>query len=227
MADKHPYISGAGPLLQTLEQFRKSFPGSVSAETLKKLGLAPSNESFIINILRFVGLVGEDGSRTPDAQATFTKHDDNDFANAFEALVRKAYKDLFELHKDDAWTLPSEKLISFFRTTDQTSDLVGKRQALTFQALASFAGHGNAHVKEKNASKSAGGGKATKSTGAAKPAKAATKGDGAGETTSTNAGFGGSSVGLTVRIEINLPAQGDQETYDRIFASLRKNLLNG
>jgi hypothetical protein len=34
------------------------------------------------------------------------------------------------------------------------------------------------------------------------------------------------SVGLTVRIEINLPADGDQETYDRIFRSIRENLIN-
>lgn len=33
-------------------------------------------------------------------------------------------------------------------------------------------------------------------------------------------------VGLTVRIEINLPADGDQETYDRIFRSIRENLIN-
>ncbi|MDE2180489.1 MAG: hypothetical protein KGJ40_06545 [candidate division NC10 bacterium] len=35
------------------------------------------------------------------------------------------------------------------------------------------------------------------------------------------------NVGLTVRIEINLPAQGDQETHDRIFQSIKQNLLNG
>jgi len=33
--------------------------------------------------------------------------------------------------------------------------------------------------------------------------------------------------GLTVRIEINLPADGDQETYDWIFKSIRENLLDG
>ncbi len=38
---------------------------------------------------------------------------------------------------------------------------------------------------------------------------------------------GGGNVGLTVRIEINLPANGTQETYDNIFQSIRKNLLNG
>jgi hypothetical protein len=35
------------------------------------------------------------------------------------------------------------------------------------------------------------------------------------------------NVGLTVRIEINLPATGDQDTYDKIFKSIRENLLNG
>jgi hypothetical protein len=36
----------------------------------------------------------------------------------------------------------------------------------------------------------------------------------------------GNNVGLTVRIEINLPAGGDKETYDTIFKSIRENLLN-
>ena len=34
------------------------------------------------------------------------------------------------------------------------------------------------------------------------------------------------NFGLTVRIEINLPAAGDRETYDNIFRSIRENLLN-
>lgn len=34
-------------------------------------------------------------------------------------------------------------------------------------------------------------------------------------------------VALTVRIEINLPANASRESYDDIFASIRKNLLDG
>jgi len=33
-------------------------------------------------------------------------------------------------------------------------------------------------------------------------------------------------IGLTVRIEVNLLPAGDQDTYDRIFRSIRENLLN-
>jgi hypothetical protein len=34
-----------------------------------------------------------------------------------------------------------------------------------------------------------------------------------------------SDFGLTVRIEVNLPPGGDQDTYDKIFRSMRENLL--
>ena len=42
-----------------------------------------------------------------------------------------------------------------------------------------------------------------------------------------NQGHSPNGVALTVRIEINLPAAGDQDTYDRIFKSIRENLLRG
>ena len=32
-------------------------------------------------------------------------------------------------------------------------------------------------------------------------------------------------VGLTVRIEVNLPPGGDAQTYDAIFASIKKHLM--
>ena len=38
---------------------------------------------------------------------------------------------------------------------------------------------------------------------------------------------GKADFGLSVRIEINLPADGTKETYDNIFKSIRENLLNG
>jgi len=33
-------------------------------------------------------------------------------------------------------------------------------------------------------------------------------------------------MALTVRIEINLPAEGSQETYDNIFKSIKANLID-
>jgi len=223
MADKHPYVQGPGALVQVITQFRKSFPAKVDASTLKKLGIAPNNESYVLNVVRFLGLIDQEGKKTTDATKTFNLHDDAQFSKAFAALVSKAYAKLFELHDNGAWDLDSTALINFFRTNDGTTAVVGKLQASTFKGLAAYAGHGEIPPakavdpkKQKHAVKTA-----SKKTVAAIPyAMAATPQPGKSERTS-------GVVGLTVRIEINLPADGDQETYDRIFKSIRENLLNG
>ena len=51
-------------------------------------------------------------------------------------------------------------------------------------------------------------------------------GPGAGRSEEAGGDARGRNVGLTVRVEINLPADGDQETYDRIFKSIRENLID-
>src|SRR2546427_3646057 len=103
MADKHPYVTGPGALVQVVTHFRKSFPGTVDASTLQKLGFAPNNESYVLNVLRFLGLIDQEGKRTTEATKTFNLHEDDDFSKAFAALVSKAYTALFELHGDAAW----------------------------------------------------------------------------------------------------------------------------
>jgi Family of unknown function (DUF5343) len=224
MAEKHPYSpSGGGAIVQTINQLRNAFPTIVTAGTLTKLSIAPNNESYVINILRFLDLIDEKGAKTSKAGIVFSKHEDAEFQKAFAELVQANYKDLFELHGKNAWELPIEKLISFFRGTDQTSAIVGKRQAQTFRALASMSGHGEA-VKAAS----------TKPVGAKKVEKPSKKaGTTAKNLQHANANGGNTDdanragVGLTVRIEINLPASGDQETYDRIFKSIRENLLRG
>ena len=130
MADKHPYISGTGGIAGALNQFKKSLPNKVSADTLKKLGIAPNNESYVINIIRFIGVIDAEGNRTDEAEAAFSKHDAAEFHHAFGKMVKSGYSDLFGLHGDAAWTLDSDKLISFFRGSDKSSDLVGPQTSL-------------------------------------------------------------------------------------------------
>jgi len=216
LAEKHPYAPAPGGITSAIVQFRKSFPTTVNAETLKQLAIAPKNESYVINVLRFIGAIDKEGKQTEKAVTAFSHHNDADFQKAFEELVKKAYSDLFALHKDAAWGLSDDKLIAFFRSKDRTTDLVGRKQAATFQLLAGFAGHGTAPAPAN----------ATKASAKSKPAR--TKAE--KSTPGTSKGKSGNSetreVGLTVRIEVNLPPAGDQETYDRIFRSIRENLLN-
>lgn len=224
MADKHPYISGTGGITGAINHFRKAFPTKVNAETLKKLGIAPNNESYVINILRFIGVIDADGNRTSQAAGVFSKHELGEFQESFGQLVKTAYADLFEMHGEGAWTLETNKLISFFRGSDKTSDLVGRRQATTFQVLATFAGHGeipSPKISQNSKSATEKPHKLGKTTSKDKPSPNP-------PTPIAKAPAGGTSsldFGLTVRIEVNLPPAGDQETYDRIFRSIRENLL--
>ena len=220
MAEKHPYSpGGAGAITTTIRQFRDSLPSKITAETLKKLGIAPNNESYVINILRFLGVIDLEGNRTQQASSAFSK-DDAGFQAGFEEMIKTAYGELFALHHDKTWNLSESQLISFFRTTDHTSALTGKRQATTFQTLASLSGRGQvpppaAKVRQPKEPKP----KLDKNRDLATPDSGIDKG-------SANRVEAKRDFGLTVRIEVNLPPAGDQETYDRIFRSIRENLLN-
>jgi len=224
VADKHPYVSGTGVLVQVLGHLKKSFPTTFDADVLRKLGFAPQNESYIINTIRFIKLIDENGARTPAAQKTFTLHDSTAFARAFSDLVKSAYVDLFRLHGDNAWNLDSARLITYFRQTDQSSELVGTRQANTFKALSTYAGKVEAPMPSARTK--------TKSPSSAKskakpPAKPVVKDNRDSNVVPRGIQDNGDrNFGLTVRIEINLPASGDQDTYDRIFKSIRANLIN-
>ena len=222
MTGKHPYVVGTGGLVKAIQQFRKSLPQKIDASVLKKLGIAPKNESYLINALNFLKVIDSNGSPTAEGRATFTQHNDSVFAKKLSEMIKKAYMDLFTLHGEKSWTLGNNDLVTYFRQTDQTSGLVGSRQASTFQTLAAFIGHGEMPTARQSTLRK-------EKTGTTRikvktPRKPITT---ASLSPSLDIGSGGKNLGLTVRIEINLPANGDQETYDRIFKSIRENLLNG
>lgn len=222
----HPYISGPGNITQMIGFLRRNFPGTVNSDTVKKFGLASKNESYVINALQFIGLIDEEGKKLPGG-ADVLLLGEGKFEAGFEDLVKAAYKDLFETRGDDVWSLSKEDLISYFRVTDKTSDIIGARQAGVFQAFSALAGHEPAAVKAKPA------GATRPKDKAAKPNKAAKEkpvnSQPADATESNVVDRGGKQrrdMAMTVRIEINLPAEGSRETYDAIFQSIRANLLD-
>ena len=138
-------------------------------------------------------------------------------------IVQKAYPALFDLHGNDAWKLSNDDLITFFRQSDQTSATIGGRQASTFKVLAGLSGHGDLpESKPKKAAKDSKQVKPNKTPNIPAPKPAAVV-----HPHGTQAGGGNQTLGLTVRVEINLPADGSKETYDAIFKSIKENLLSG
>jgi hypothetical protein len=225
----YPYTSGQGAVAQTIAQLRKGFPPKVDAGYLQRFGIASANESYIISILRFLELIDEDGGQR-DENIDFFFRDDEAFKQGFEKRLRDAYAQLFDEMGDDALTAEKDSLTHWFRAADKTSALVGQRQASTFQTLAALAGHGDVPASRAPS-------RATKPESSARKPKANTR-------TTSNAAArqtlspqpskrtpgsdaaNGSDVGLTVRIEVNLPPGGDANTYDAIFASIKKHLMS-
>lgn len=226
--NSHPYISGAGAVTSIVTQLRKTFPATVNSDTLKKLGIAPNNESYLINILVFLGLIDEEGKRTDAGRDVMAIHKDEDFQNAFGALIQRAYADLFNTFGDEAWKQDRDGLVNYFRQSDKTSDIIGRRQAGTFLALAAFAGHGGeAPAEPKPRAQAAKSKNATTRTTKRKVEIAVqTPPENGGEGSGGGSGSLKRDMALTVRIEINLPAGGTQETYDAIFKSIKANLLD-
>lgn len=164
-------------------------------------------------------MIDEEGKKVDENAKAFF-HQDDAFQDAFGEIVRQAYEELFELRGEDAWTMDRSSLAQFFRTSDHSTEIVGNRQASTFQHLAALSGHGELRItsQQKQPAKKAVSTKekvsSTRKTQKAAPPPAPT------------GNFPEPRVGLTVRIEVNLPADGDQKTYDNIFRSIRKNLID-
>jgi len=229
----YPYISGQGALSAALDQLRRGFPPTVDAGYLKRFNIAPSNESYIISILRFLDLIDEAGNKSDDKTGFFFG-DEESFKRGLEAALRDAYSPLFNEMGDDALTADRSQLAHWFRASDRTTELVGTRQAATFKTLAALAGHGELPARAA-ASKKSGTNRAApaKKVGAKKAATPRTsserseQGGGSGSERGDDGGAtkNGQDVGLTVRIEVNLPPGGDADTYDSIFASIKKHLM--
>jgi Family of unknown function (DUF5343) len=225
----YPYISGQAALVQTFSQLRKGFPGKVDAGYLQRFNIAPANESYVISILRFLGLIDEEGNRAQVETDYFFGNDDS-FKSGLEGALRRAYSQVFDEMGDGALDAPKGDLTHWFRASDKTSDLVGQRQASTFQTLAALAGHGDLPTARSGAAKkttAASPGPVAKKTAAKKathekPEEKPVEGDGDGD----SGGKKRQDVGLTVRIEVNLPPDGDADTYDAIFASIKKHLMS-
>jgi hypothetical protein len=219
----HPYISGAGNVTQMIGFLRKSFPLTVNSDTVKKLGVAPKNESYVINALQFIGVIDKEGKRTDRGREVLTTHDEEAFKKAFEGLIRVSYKDLFDLRGDDGWTMNKDALISYFRSADRTSEVIGTRQAALFQAFRALAGHEQITATPKNGGAPRQAAKASRSK--AIKAKEATQAS-APVAPPALVIPSKKEMALTVRIEINLPTEASAETYDNIFKSIKVNLLN-
>lgn len=90
MAVDYPYHPSTGAIRRIVQQLRSAFPPKINADTLKKWTIAPKNESMLLNVLRFLKLIDQDGNKILDNAKLFLENDDSAFSAKFASLVREA-----------------------------------------------------------------------------------------------------------------------------------------
>ena len=221
MTAPHPYISGPDNIRKIIDQLRRKFPATVTTETIERFRIAPKSERYVINALRFINLIDNNGSKNAENAKAFLHHKEEDFQNAFGKIVKEAYNKLFEDRGDDAWQLGTEDLVTFFRQADAKSASTGRSQANVFQVFATLSGKREGSITQKQKTSTT-----TKKTNTtAKKVQNPSKEIQSGEYEPSNKIT--DNLSMNIRIEINLPPNAGRETYDDIFKSIRKNLING
>src|SRR5947208_9137261 len=111
---KYPYTTVPGKLRELLKRIPNlGRPEKVTVAWLKAAGWTSSNDPSMIPVLRFLGLIGNDGRPTElwDAARSPTPENRARLGQA----IRNAYADLFALYPD-ANRKDAESLRNFFRT---------------------------------------------------------------------------------------------------------------
>ena len=214
MEKKHPYISATNSINQIINRLRTQLPREVTSKTVKQLGIAPNNESFVINALQFIGIIDAKGKVYEEKRQVFSNHEDEAFEVAFSEMIKNAYHKLFDVHGDAAWKLDNLDLIQFFRTTDQTSLLVGQRQANVFKVFSALSGKRDKPAKRTTSSASR---PATKIQKAKKENSKQQNLD-PKNPDSSKPNTITSNLGMSIKIDVNIPSGASREDYDNIYS---------
>jgi Family of unknown function (DUF5343) len=184
-------------------------PEKATQKWLAAAGYSGGNAMTILPVLRFVGIIGKDGSPTEVWQAL--RRGDQQGRAEFAAAVRRAYADLFSIHPD-AHRKDAEALRNFFRAHTTGGEQVQMRMVQTFKALTEFGDF------------DAEGPPTAVSTSSADEAPVMRSRNDVSPVTSRIAPAG-AELTLTVNLQLQLPATTDADVYEKLFGAMRKHLM--
>jgi hypothetical protein len=181
-------------------------PDKVTQEYLVSAGFKSTNDRAIIPLLKFLGLVEQNGTPTADYRLL---RDRSQFGAILASHIRSAYGELFSLFPD-ANERSSDKLRDFFATK---TDAGGKALGLivnTFKTLCESADFGAPAPKVADEPEQPG-----------KPG-----GTGGKVSRPTEPMISIPGVTINLNIQLQLPATENASIYDSIFKSLKENLID-
>lgn len=129
-----PYGPTKG-MMQALQLMRKSTPTRIDGNFLRLNKIAPGNEYKVIGALRFLGIIDEEGKPTEKSRLLKTKG--AAFTAGLQDIVRKAYKDIFDMANGNRCT--HEDIYNHFITVHELGPEMAAKTTRFFVQLCKLA----------------------------------------------------------------------------------------
>jgi len=178
-------------------------PEKVTTRYLVSVGFKSTNDRYLIPVMKALTFI--DNSGTP--QPRWSEYRDKSRGKAVLGLaVRDAYADLYSTYPD-AHDKDTEALRNFFSARSKVADSTLKLAVATFKTLAAEASFDADAMPTRPAG--------------AKPAEEAVL-----DVPLPQVRQGSGSPSVNINIELHLPETDNADVYDKLFAALRKHLLD-
>jgi hypothetical protein len=195
---EYPYTLKTGSLTKFFDHIvRAGVPDKVTIKYLESAGFKSTNDRSIMAVLKFIKFLDESGTPTEN----YINYRDKSKSRIILAqAIRASYPELFGIHPN-ANRKDLEALRDFFRPKTNAGEKVLNSIVSTFRALCELADFEAGPIQALQAIE--------------KPV----------ESKPTKATFEVAPTTLNINIQLALPVTENSEIYDKIFASLKKNLL--
>lgn len=201
MASTFPYMIKTTTISEFLRKVQDTgTPAKVDREYLNSIGLASSNDRPIIPLFRFLGFISSSGSPTDVYQAY---RDKSKAKVVLGRAIKSAYSGLFATYRD-ADKRDDDALANYFRAKTSLGERAIGAVVATFKTLSASASFEDREETED-----------LEPTHPRKARAVAARDELAVDSLSS----------LTISIQLQLPATEDETVYDKLFSSLRRNLL--
>jgi hypothetical protein len=201
MAEKYPYTLTVQALKRFLVELRSaSVPKKLDWKFVQSLGFRSSNHKRFPGILRFLGLIGLDGTPVKDRYVALRQGEPG--RKKLAGYIRDAYSELFSTYSD-ADRRSTATLQNFFVVQTGAGERVVQAMVGTFQALCSFALFEPAGAPEEAAAV------------AEEPEE---------EAAPDRFRPGAGALTINVNIHLDLPPTTDPDVYEALFSSMARHI---
>lgn len=199
MAEKIPYLTKVNAIKDFLAKAQSTgVPPKVTQDYLKTIGFTSSSDRPLIPLFVYLGFLTSDGTPTDVYRAY---RDKKRAPKVLAKAIKSAYGGLYATYPD-ANGQDNEALANYLRPTTGLGETAVGAMVGTFKMLCSLADFSDLEEVEEPEEKEEG-----------KKPRVRTR------------DLSYDAPSLTINLQLTLPATDNEAIYDKLFASLRKNLL--